>query len=1304
MLRVGVVAGIVVCASALLLVETSRQAEASSDGERLKIEYPIYPPAPEFQTQEEADAKSAGCVSCHEPMDRKTMHRSPAVVLGCTDCHGGNAAALRKPELAIDSAEYDRIKDRAHVPAALPAEWHGPANPVRSYTLLNRDAYQRVRFVNPGDLRVAREACGACHAQLVGRVERSLMSTGAMIWGGATYNTGILPYKRYILGEVYTRDGLPAQIESALPVTDAMRKRGMLPFLAPLPSWETIPPADYFRVFERGGKLVANTFPEIGLPNSLEEPGKPDNKQSLRGFGTGSRVCIPCLNVTKTRLNDPFLWFLGTGDNPGDFRSSGCTSCHVIYANDRSVVSSGPYAKYGHQGQTATVDPTLKDRRVPPQGPVVAGQGNPARSYSLAAEGELESGHPIRHEFTRSIPTAMCMTCHHHQPNQFVNPFLGYTMWDYESDAPLMWPEKQRYPESREMHEIMERNSEYAAVRGSWGDKEFMKRVYTDVNPKAQVTQFADYHGHGWNFRAIHKRDRKGNLLDKDGNIIPHDTPPEEKWKRAVHMMDIHAEKGMQCADCHFSLDSHGDGMIYGETAAAVEIRCQDCHGTTERRATLRTSGPAAPAGGTDLRLLRNMDGSPRFEWREGKLYQRLILEPHEELQVTQIKDTVTPGNPEYNARAARAKTLAAGTSMAWGVAAKGCERAHDTSEDKMSCYTCHSSWVTSCGGCHLPIEANWKTERHHYEGGETRNFATYNPQVAREDIFMLGRHGEAKDGVITTIRSSSALVLSSTDINRNRIYVQQPPVSAAGYSSQAKAPHFPHTVRKTETKTCSDCHISEQGDNNAIMAQLLMHGTQFINFVGFNAYVGTERTVEAIQVTEWSEPQAVIGSYLHRYAYPDYYKIHVDGKRELKGREQDDGQYQHGSNMAACVQLSGEYLWVAEGKKGMQAYDVANIANKNFSERIITAPFSPFGHNSRIDTKNATCVAMPTTQPLRPERSRDPKKNAINLEEPLHPVYSYVAVTDSVEGLILVNVETMHNFEPRDNFFTRSLTWNPDGILDGAVHATFMGHILWVSAAKGLVGVDLDEPLRPRVLAVIPLDRPRAAMVQFRYLFAVDAQGFQVIDVTAPEKPRRVEGATIPLRDAHRVFLARTYAYVAADSEGLVIIDVERPEQPKIYERYTADGTLDDARDVVVGSTNASLFAYVADGKNGLKVIQLLSPESNPGFYGYSPDPKPQLIAWRKTRAPALALSRPLERDRGVDETGHQVAVFGRIGARPLSLDEQRRLYMKDGAIWTVSDQVAPAATGEGSGICKAVPQDIEARSAPQGAAAGGD
>jgi len=109
----------------------------------------------------------------------------------------------------------------------------------------------------------------------------------------------------------------------------------------------------------------------------------------------------------------------------------------------------------------------------------------------------------------------------------------------------------------------------------------------------------------------------------------------------------------------------------------------------------------------------------------------------------------------------------------------------------------------------------------------------------------------------------------------------------------------------------------------------------------------------------------------------------------------------------------------------------------------------------------------------------------------------------------------------------------------------------------------------------------------------------------------------------------------------------------------------------VVVATTNASLFAYVADGRGGLKVVQLTSPELQPKFYGFSPAPKPELVAWKEVPGGALSVSRGLERDRAVDETGHQVAVFGRIGSRPFTLPEMQELYLDDaGAVWTVGDE----------------------------------
>jgi hypothetical protein len=1213
------------------------------------------PPAPQKQTAAEALLKSAGCMSCHTTTDSLTMHTSPGVTLGCADCHGGNAAAFLPPGTPPNGPEYRQVLDTAHVQPRFPEAWNYPSSvkPPRTYTLLNQESPEFIRFINPSDYRVVREACGACHMSVIAATERSLMSTTAMFWAAGAYNNGILPFKHTIVGEAYTHDGQPASlVDPQTPGPEASRLHGIEPKLVPLPSWETVPSGDVFRVFERGGRINNTQFPEIGNPNStgelqkLDEPGRPDLRQSNRGPATGLRVSIPILNITKTRLNDPDMWFLGTNDNPGDYRNSGCAGCHVVYANDRDVQEGGPYAAFGNRGTGFGADPTIR---------------------------KGETGHPITHRMTTAIPTSQCMICHMHQPNLFMNSMLGYTMWDYETAAPQMWPKRQRYPTDEEMRTALERNPEGAVVRGNWADPDFSADV-NELNPTLKDTQFGDYHGHGWNFRAIFKRDRKGNLLDDANNIIPPNDP--EKFKKAVHLDSIHVDFGMQCVDCHFSQDVHGSGHIYGEVQAAIEITCADCHGTATRYPDMKTHGPAAPPTGRDLTTLRTADGRARFEWRGDKLFQRSAVYPGLEWEMTLVKDTVTPGNPKYNPRAARAKLMSSGTSMRWGPGIPQSELAH--SSDEMACYTCHLSWTTSCGGCHLPIEANQHTERHHYEGEFTRNYATYNPQVAREDMFQLGRHSTVKNNIIAPIASRSALVLSSTNINREHIYVQQPPVSSAGFSSQAFSPHYPHTERRTETKTCTDCHVSAQNDNNAIMAQLLLLGTDFVNFVGLNSWVGEESDIEAVRVTEWDEPQAVIGSYLHHYAYPDYYAKHLGNGRKL---EEAHG---HGSNQANCIQLRGEYLYVAEGSRGMRAYDVASIANKGFSERIITAPFSPLGQDTHIASTDATCVVLPTNQPINPLRNAgtnetfNPSENygavmrGANEEQVMHPIYNYAYVTDAVEGLILVNVNTLQDQEPRNNFFTRALTWNDGGILTGARNLTIAGTRFYVMADAGIVELDMDDPLHPRLVAVIPIRDPRSAVVQFRYLLVADGAGLDVVDVTNPDHPAIVPGATVPLANARHVFVARTYAYVADGRDGLAIIDVEQLTQPHVNQMYTADGKLNDARDVVVASTNASLFAYVADGGNGLKVIQLMSPASQPNFYGFSPQPKPELIAWYPTASPALALSRGLERDRAVDETGHQIAVFGRIGSRPFTLSEMRKLYLgRDGKPFTVTDQV---------------------------------
>ena len=103
------------------------------------------------QTDEEAAAKSAGCVSCH-----KTVH----------DPHDKDTLTSAAPT-ATAATPRPPTRTHAHVPPRFPEAW--PSRPTRCAptpcSTTNRPEF--IRFVNPGDLRIAHISCGTagCHPQ-----------------------------------------------------------------------------------------------------------------------------------------------------------------------------------------------------------------------------------------------------------------------------------------------------------------------------------------------------------------------------------------------------------------------------------------------------------------------------------------------------------------------------------------------------------------------------------------------------------------------------------------------------------------------------------------------------------------------------------------------------------------------------------------------------------------------------------------------------------------------------------------------------------------------------------------------------------------------------------------------------------------------------------------------------------------------------------------------------------------------------------------------------------------------------------
>src|SRR5205814_6849166 len=111
-----------------------------------------------------------------------------------------------------------------------------------------------------------------------------------------------------------------------------------------------------------------------------------------------------------------------------------------------------PYAAAGNRGMTQTSDPMIK---------------------------KDEPGHPLKHKFTRSIPSSQCNTCHMHPGTNMVTTYLGYTWWDNEVDGQLMYPKDEKKLSAKDRDTLERSNPEGASLRGMWSDRNFLSDVST---------------------------------------------------------------------------------------------------------------------------------------------------------------------------------------------------------------------------------------------------------------------------------------------------------------------------------------------------------------------------------------------------------------------------------------------------------------------------------------------------------------------------------------------------------------------------------------------------------------------------------------------------------------------------------------------------------------------------------------------------------------------------------------------------------------------------------------------------------
>ena len=183
---------------------------------------------------------------------------------------------------------------------------------------------------------------------------------------------------------------------------------------------------------------------------------------------------------------------LGTNDHPGDYRSSGCTACHVVYANDRSHAQLRPLRRRSATAAlTQTVDPTIpKD----------------------------EPGHPLKHVFTRAIPSSQCMTCHMHPGTNMVVDLPRLHLVGQRGRRPAHVPEGAEEALRRGAGRASRtRNPEGAALAGLWSDRNFLADV-SDLEPEGEEHAVRRLPRPRLGLpRRLQARTARANLLDAGG-------------------------------------------------------------------------------------------------------------------------------------------------------------------------------------------------------------------------------------------------------------------------------------------------------------------------------------------------------------------------------------------------------------------------------------------------------------------------------------------------------------------------------------------------------------------------------------------------------------------------------------------------------------------------------------------------------------------------------------------------------------------------------------------------------------------
>jgi hypothetical protein len=233
---------------------------------------------------------------------------------------------------------------------------------------------------------------------------------------------------------------------------------------------------------------------------------------------------------------------------------------------------------------------------------------------------------------------------------------------------------------------------------------------------------------------------------------------------------DIHHQAGMECIDCHVSLEIMGDGNSYQHMDEQLKVQCVDCH-STKTKSVGYDDLDFESKKIVDLRKSKRENEEFLITAKSGiPLINTYLNSSNEKYLITKSSNKKLRLNPPAN------------------ICVEG--NAHK----RLNCQSCHTEWVTHCVGCHTEYDPN-------LEGFDLLDnkdiVGSWNeiPSDFYVDYPVLGvRKDKSGKEIIDTFIPGMVLTIDKFKNPRKKIF------------KRLFAPTFSHTISKSG-RSCKSCH-----------------------------------------------------------------------------------------------------------------------------------------------------------------------------------------------------------------------------------------------------------------------------------------------------------------------------------------------------------------------------------------------------------------------------------------------------------------------------------------------------------------